>query len=244
MENEMEQEIRPLSLNDRFRFSCGKDVACFNECCKDLNQFLTPYDILRLKNGMGLSSSEFLDAHTRQHTGPETGLPVVTLKSNYAEDWRCPFVTPEGCSVYENRPSSCRMYPLMRMLSRSRETGKVTEHYALLEEEHCRGFGTDKEQAVKEWLASQELHIYNEMNDLMMDIIALKNRAMPGTMDIKARHIFHMGCYDIDAFRSQIFEKGGLDNFRMDADLMEKAKDDDTALLKLGLEWVKRTLFE
>lgn len=236
----MENEMIPLFVNDLFNFSCGKDVSCFNECCRDLNQFLTPYDILRLKNSLGLSSGEFLERHTRQHTGPESGLPMVTFRT---DELKCPLVTQEGCSVYNDRPSSCRMYPLMRMVSRSKETGKISEQYALLQEDHCFGFESEKKQSVKEWIKSQELEIYNEMNDLLMEIIALKNRLLPGPMDVKAKHVFHMGCYDIDAFRSQMFEKGVLDNFDMDPELMEAAKDDDTALLKLGIEWIKQTLF-
>ena len=34
------------ALNDKekFCFSCHPDVPCFNECCRDLNQFLTPWN--------------------------------------------------------------------------------------------------------------------------------------------------------------------------------------------------------
>jgi Fe-S-cluster containining protein len=88
-----------------------------------VNQLLTPYDILRLKRHFGISSAEFLETYTTQHIGPETRLPVVSLKTDASDGHTCPFVSPEGCRVYENRPSSCRTYPLARMLSRSRETG-------------------------------------------------------------------------------------------------------------------------
>ncbi|MEZ4604032.1 MAG: YkgJ family cysteine cluster protein [Desulfobacterales bacterium] len=35
----------------------------------------------------------------------------------------CPFVTADGCRVYQNRPSSCRMYPLIRVVRRARADG-------------------------------------------------------------------------------------------------------------------------
>ena len=76
----MENYMTPLSTNDTFLFSCSKKVSCFNECCRDLNQFLTPYDILRLKHHLDLSSNIFLERYTTQQVGPETGLPIITLK--------------------------------------------------------------------------------------------------------------------------------------------------------------------
>jgi Fe-S-cluster containining protein len=234
MEND---EMVPLGPNDIFKFSCSKTVPCFNECCKDLNQFLTPYDILRLKKNLGISSGEFLQRYTVQHTGPETGLPVVTLKTNHASEFKCPFVTPSGCSVYEDRPSSCRTYPLARLASRSRETGKITEQYVLLKEPHCLGFQEGGLRSVRSWVTDQGLAIYNEMNDLLMEIISLKNQLHPAPLDIKSRHIFHMACYDLDAFRNQ------LDTLDAASETLEAARHDDTALLKLGLAWLKKMLF-
>ena len=66
----MENELTPLSADDAFTFGCNPGVACFNECCRDLNQFLTPYDILRLKNHLNLSSSAFLERYTRHPYRP------------------------------------------------------------------------------------------------------------------------------------------------------------------------------
>jgi hypothetical protein len=49
-----------LSPEDSFRFACHDGLDCFTRCCRDITIFLTPYDILRLKNDLGLSSQEFL----------------------------------------------------------------------------------------------------------------------------------------------------------------------------------------
>ena len=128
----MKDKITPLSADQVFRFVCHKQLACFNQCCRDLNQLLTPIDILRLKNHLGLSSGKFLSRYTSQLTGPQSGLPVIVLNSVNGSEAQCPFVTPSGCHVYESRPSSCRMYPIARAITRSRETHKVTEHFMLL----------------------------------------------------------------------------------------------------------------
>lgn len=241
----MENEFIPLLPDASFRFACHDRVACFNECCHDLNQFLTPYDILRLKNGLGLSSSDFLEQYTTHHTGPETGLPIVALKPETASGMACPFVRPSGCSVYAHRPSSCRIYPLARAITRSRETGRIEEHYALLKEPHCLGHGQDNVQTVREWVTNQKLAVYNEFNDMLMEIIALKNQKGPEPLDMKSRLAFHMALYDIDRFREQVFEKGLLDDSQTDGaglgpDLLKQAQEDDMALLRIGHTWVKR----
>ena len=235
--------MTPLSANDTFLFSCSKKVSCFNECCRDLNQFLTPYDILRLKHRLELSSRLFLERYTTQQTGPETGLPIITLKTNDPHKLRCPFVTSSGCSVYEDRPSSCRIYPLVRMASRSRETGKIAEQYILLKESHCLGFEQGRTWTIREWIQDQNVTIYNEMNDMLLEIIGLKNRLLPGSLDIKSRFAFHMALYDVDTFRSQIFEQNILDQWNLDEKTLDSVKNDDVELLKLGHRWIRKILF-
>jgi Fe-S-cluster containining protein len=239
----MESSMIPLSQDDVFRFSCSKQVPCFTECCRDLNQFLTPYDILRLKNRLGLSSALFLERYTTQQIGPETGLPIITLKTNFAEKLKCPFVTTSGCSVYEDRPSSCRIYPLVRLASRSRETGNIAERFILLKEPHCLGFEQGRSWTIREWIENQEASLYNEFNDMLLDIISLKNQRLTRSLDIKSRRCFHLALYDIDVFRSNIFEKNILDQWNFDPKTLDTLKHDDVALLKLSHQWIKKILF-
>jgi Fe-S-cluster containining protein len=230
--------------DEQFRFACSPEVKCFNACCRDLNQSLYPYDILRLKNGLGLSSSDFLKRYTSQHIGPESGLPIVTFKATDARRRTCPLVTEKGCSVYSDRPSSCRTYPLIRVISRCRETGKITERFALLRESHCSGFKQTNHQTVREWMKDQEIAVYNDINDKLMEIISLKNQLHPGPLDLKSRYLFYMALYDIDNFRTRIFEHDLFDGFEANSQKLETAGRDDTALLEIGMEWVKHVLFK
>lgn len=239
----MTDTMTPLSTEESFRFSCSAQVPCFNECCRDLNQFLTPYDVLRLKNRLQLPSSVFLQRYTTQHNGPESGLPVTTFKMKAESDFKCPFVTPEGCSVYEDRPSSCRMYPLARAISRSRETGEIREHFMLIREPHCHGFNQDRTQTVREWIENQGLTSYNRMNDELMEIISLKNRMIPGPLDRHSRDIFHMACYDLDRFREKIFNEGLLAECDLSQSILDAGRDNDITLLRVGLAWIKNRLF-
>lgn len=239
----MTPEMTPLLPTDRFRFECGEAVPCFNACCRDLNQFLTPYDILRLKTHLGMTSGRFLGEYTVIRTGPQTGLPVASFRQEGAKDHPCPFVSPSGCRVYSDRPSSCRIYPVARLLSRSRETDQTSAHHALLKEAHCRGFDRGREWTVAEWTENQGVAPYNEMNDRLMAIIALKNRSHPGPLSLTARHAFQLALYDLDAFRTQVFENESLRGFHLDPELLEQAKTDDEVLLRVGFHYIEKIVF-
>jgi len=240
----VEPDLTPISLQESFRFSCSPHVPCFNECCRNLNQFLTPYDILRLKNHLGLSSGKFLRKYTTQHTGPESGLPIVALKPNDPHKLTCPFVTDTGCRVYINRPSSCRTYPLMRAVTRSRSTGEMTAQFMMLRESHCLGFEEGKTRTLQQWIEEQGLAVYNENNDKLMQIISLKNRLIQGPLDIKSSQLFYTALYDQDDFRLQIQNSGLLDNFDVNSDIMDAALENDVALLDLAMKWIKHMLFD
>jgi len=239
----MENEWIPLSPDAPFTFACTPEVPCFNDCCRDLNQFLTPYDILRLKRHLGLPSSVFLERYTVTHIGPETGLPVVVLRQDPASGMTCPFVSDKGCTVYTDRPASCRAYPLARLASRSRETGRITERYALIREPHCQGFQEGDRRTVRQWIEDQGLLPYNEMNDRLMEIIGLKARCHPQPLDIRERHLFHLAAYDLDTFRRQASENDLLKDSDAASHGRSPAETDDTTLLRLSLDWLKRTLF-
>lgn len=239
----MDTQFDPIDIDESFRFGCHAGVPCFNACCRDLNQFLTPYDILRLKNGLGITSGEFLAEYTLQHDGPESGLPVVTLKPGDREQKTCPFVTPDGCRVYEDRPSSCRAYPVARAISRSREIGGITEHFAIIREAHCRGFSEERSQTVREWIEGQGLSEYFDMNDQLMIIISKKNQLRPGPLELKDRLLFHTALYDLDAFREQVINNALLEPMGIEAAQMDAIASDEKSLLEWGHRWVAFALF-
>jgi Fe-S-cluster containining protein len=236
--------LSAIAPEQPFRFKCHPGLACFNACCRDLNQFLYPYDILRLKKRLGLSSGEFLARFTTRHLGPESGLPIVSLKSTDALRLTCPFVTATGCSVYPDRPSSCRVYPLIRAVSRHRISGEVAEHFMLLREPHCLGFEGPAKQTVRQWIKNQGAEVYNQVNDRLMEIISLKNRLHPGPLDPKQQHLFYIALYDLDNFRSQLFNRELLNTDDADAQELAAARTDDTVLLEIAMARVKQMFFK
>jgi uncharacterized protein len=239
----MHNPILPLDEAQPFCFTCSPQVACFNACCRDLNQVLTPYDVLGLKQYLKLSSSAFLDTYTDAHTGPETGLPVVCLRFNAADDLACPFVTEAGCSVYPARPASCRMYPLARGVSRDRNTGRLTEHWAVIREPHCLGFNAGRSQTVKTWVADQQIDAYNRMNDMMLELISLKNRYRPGVLGLTDGNAVYTALYDLDTFRDTLFETDAMVGVNVDPQVIERASTHDPDLLMVAMAWVGQRIF-
>ena len=77
-----------------------------------------------------------------------------------------------------------------------------------------------------------------------MEIIRIKNKFHPGPLDLKSRSLFYTALYDLDNFRIRIFENGLLDGFEVNPQTLETARTDDTALLEIGMEWVKQVLFK
>ena len=47
---------RKIEAGDTFNFRCYPGIGCFNLCCRNLNLFIYPYDLIRLKNALGISS--------------------------------------------------------------------------------------------------------------------------------------------------------------------------------------------
>ena len=259
------KDFQKLALDDTFQFSCHPGIECFNRCCADLNQFLTPYDILCLKKRLKLSSAEFLKRYTTQHIGPASGLPVVTLGparqcrvrrrcSSPAsealaggmlehENLRCPFVSKAGCMVYPDRPGSCRIYPLARIIQRKPNQHTCEEFHIVIKEPHCLGFKESKEWTVREWKQDQAVNLYDEMNDLLMDIISLKNRSGRRRLTHRENELFYLACYDLDRFRDLVCEKRLWEAYSGEDKVIKSLKEDDVALMRFGIEWIKDRLF-
>lgn len=238
----MQSHMTAIGMDEPFQFACSPEVPCFNACCQDLVQFLTPYDILRLKHNLAMTSQEFLEQYTWSHTGPETGLPITTLRTRSQTDKRCIFVSPQGCQVYPDRPSSCRTYPVVRAISRNPDTRQVAQHFALLKEPHCQGFSQKGTQTIRQWIGNQDIDLYNRYNDPMLEIIALK-RKTPGSLDLKDQRTFRLALYDLDAFRDHIAHKDILKDFAVTDKILSTIKTDDAALLQLAYRWIEKTLF-
>ncbi len=226
----------------KFRFACHAGVPCFTHCCADLNLALTPYDVLRLKTRLGISSGEFLDRYTTDEVNHNCGLPVLMFKMRNDARRTCLFLQPEGCGVYQDRPGACRLYPMAR--AAKLDGGNVKEQYFLMRESHCLGFHEEKEWTTQEWMQNQGLEIYNEMNSLWMAIHqTVATEATPPLMTDEKVKMYFMACYNLDAFKKFVFESSFLNVFQIENRTISRIQADETELLKLGFKWVQFAIF-
>lgn len=219
--------FQPIASDTPFRFHCGPEVTCFNACCRNLNQFLYPYDAARMACSLGLSAASFLARYTRRHIGPETGLPVVSLKPQAGPQQLCPLVTPGGCKVYDDRPASCRLYPLARAVVHAAGSGPPQARFALIRESHCQGHAGSKQWDALGWIDNQSLAPYNRNNDPMLTVIGFKRRHHPQPLPPQVSDALYDALYLVADQRDASDEKLGqrlnesapLDLATLEADL-------------------------
>lgn len=233
-----------LGLDDRFTFGCHPGVSCFNVCCRDVNIVLTPYDVLRLKTRLRMTSGEFLERHTVLPFTQDQLFPIPFLKMNDDAEKRCPFVAEAGCTVYRDRPWPCRMYPLGHATNRTTERPIGEEFWFLVREDHCRGHEGGREWTVREWMADQGTEPYDRMGEFYRDLtlhenfVVRRQQLTPPQMDM-----FYMALYDTDRFRRFVFESSFLQRFVVQEDRVERMRSDDEELLEFGFLWLRFALF-
>jgi Fe-S-cluster containining protein len=234
--------FEPLQ-ESRFSFLCHKNMECFTRCCAGLNLVLMPYDLLRLKNRLGISSEAFLDTYTEMRFDRHPRFPMLVLKMKAEEGRRCPFVRPEGCAVYEDRPSACRMYPIGRAAMNPGSEAGTQEKYFVVHEEHCLGFSQRHEWTIEEWVADQGLKEYDGMNSAWLDIVTSAQSLGPEKDIPRKIQMFCMASYNLDSFRSFVFKSRFLDLFDMSAELRDRLASEDEALLAFAMDWLKFSLY-
>jgi Fe-S-cluster containining protein len=237
------RDRRQLGPDDKFLFACHEKLGCFTKCCADVNIFLTPVDVLKLARRLDIPTTLFLDRHTMMPITQELHLPVVMLKMADDEGKPCPFVGEAGCGVYEDRPWSCRMYPVGMGVPPARAGTEPEPVYVLFEDDLCEGLKTGREWTVAEWLADQGVTKGDEL-DLEFQAVVSHPWFIGGRqLDPKRIEMFHMACYDLDRFREFVFESTFLERFEVDPDLVEQMRTEDVALLGFAFRWLRFALF-
>ncbi len=231
-----------LAPEATFRFGCHPGVACFTECCRELELALTPYDILRLKKRLGVDSSTFLERYVIIEKDPRNPFPGLYL--TMVDDGRasCVFVGERGCRVYEDRPGACRAYPLGRGVHRT-PGGKIRESHVLLRESHCRGFDAGENHTAASYSADQGLDRYNRFNDRLTAILQHEKIRRGFLPEKKSADHFVLFLYDLDSFRSFLTESGYSPDPAHGMDETLALAGDDERLLELGMRLLAVELF-
>lgn len=225
------------------RFECRKGISCWNACCSNIDIALTPYDILRLKKRLGIASSRFLEAYTYPYEMEKDGIAGVKLKP-VEGGAACRFMREEGCSVYEDRPTACRYYPVALLSMRKQDEYVDTTSYALVKEEHCLGHLEPREISIDDYRKEQGIEEYDGHARGWRQLVLKKKSSGPtvGKPSKRSLQLFFMTCYDIDRFREFVNSEG----FSGIYDLAEEERqsfEDDEKLLHFGYRFLKQVLF-
>jgi len=236
-------EPKKLIRTDKMNFRCYPGIGCFTMCCRGIRINLTPYDIYRLKTRLKMTYEQFLDYYTVTASIDGTPLPVSVLRLKDKDSRECPFVTPEGCTVYTDRPVTCRYYPIGMAIMKQYEKPSEEEFYIKILEDHCMGHQEPKEWTMQEWREDQQADLYDGMNDDWLAVV-LKAKSL-GMVEFSKRslHLFNIASTDMDLFRSFVFESKFLDNYDIEPEIIREIRDDELALLKFAQKWLRFTLF-
>ena len=224
-----------MDPDQAFRFKCGPDVPCFTDCCRDITIVLTPYDVVRLKNALEISSEEFLDQYTIIIPRENRLIPMVVLKMNEENDKRCSFVGEAGCSVYNDRPWPCRMYPLN--MNDDGTFGLIADPAK------CKGLEQPEHARISNWLIGQGVPMYDEMNMLFSQVTSPLQAQELDIDNPKIYQMTFMALYNLDKFKEFVFGSSFLDRFVIDDVTIEKLKRNDVELLKFAFDWIKFGIF-
>jgi len=230
-----------IKETDSFCFRCHPNLDCFNRCCRNLNLFLYPYDVLRLKQTLKISSDAFLDNYVDIVLRSSNYFPEVLLRMSDDPEKTCPFLSETGCAVYSDRPDTCRTFPIEQGLLYSAEQKKGLPIYYYRPPDFCLGQHEKKEWTLPSWVEDQEAQQYHKMTVRWAALKRLFQNdpwGLEGPQGPKAKMAF-MATYNIDRFRDFVFQSSFLKRYKVKSALLRKLKSDDVALLKFGLEWVK-----
>lgn len=242
-----ESPVRPhqLRLEDAFQFDCHPGVSCFNECCRNIEIQLLPYDILRLKRRLGLTSDEFVAGYTLPFEMDQHGLTGLRLAARPGTR-TCVFLDEDkGCTLYEDRPSACRYYALGNMGVRKKDSPVVEEAFFVVKEEHCKGHFEPKSRTVAEYREEQGVEEYDVANREWRDIVIKKRSAGPaiGAPSARSLQLFDMCSYDMDSFRRFIQSDGFRRLVALDDRQIRELVDEEDKLLQFAFRYLKQVLF-
>lgn len=242
VEKRFPEGMEPLAKGS-FSFHCHPGVACYTRCCRKLDLLLYPYDLIRLKNRLGLDSEEFLRRYAAVVRVANPYFPSLAMRMADNEEHTCPFLGAGGCEVYPDRPAACRMYPLEKAVER-RPQGRPEEFYFLARHDYCLGHGEERQWTVKEWLRDQRLLDYNLMDELWaeMDTLFATNPWRGEGAAGPLQQLAFMVCYNLDGFRRYLREHNLLGQFKMSRSEVRAIETGDEALLKFGYNWLRYLL--
>jgi len=232
---------RRIEAGDTFSFRCYPGIECFNRCCRNLNLFLYPYDVLRLKHALGISSDEFLDHYVDVVLRSGNFFPDVLLRMSENREKTCPFLVDAGCAIYADRPDTCRTFPIEQGVLYDAARKKDAALHFFRPPDFCQGQHEDQEWTLTTWSRDQDAVLYHRMTIRWAELKRLFQTdpwEAEGPAGARAKMAF-MATYNIDRFREFVMNSSFLKRYKVKSVILKKIKANDEELLKFGFDWIK-----
>jgi Fe-S-cluster containining protein len=238
--------VLPAALNEatELKFRCYKGISCFNACCKQADATLAPYDVIRLKDRLGMTSTDFLAQYTVPFEMDGDGTPGIKLKTT--DEGTCLLLNgDEGCSVYTDRPTVCRYYPVALLQIRKKEGIGTDQNYSLITEDHCKGHLEDRSLSIGEYRAEQGVAEYDDHNAEWYQLILKKKSAGPavGKPPMASLRLFFLASYDIDTFRRFVLSDNFRNTYVLPDEFYQEIETSDLDLLRFAYRFLRQVLF-
>jgi Fe-S-cluster containining protein len=225
-------------------FSCHKGIGCWNACCSNIDISLTPYDVLRMKTRLGITSTEFLKDYTVPYEMEKDGIAGIKFRPIEGGS-ACRFMKPEGCDIYSDRPTACRYYPVALLSMRKQDEYVDRDSYAIVKEDHCKGHNEKRPITIADYRKEQGLEQYDDLARGWRQLVLKKKSSGPtiGKPSLRSRQLFFMACYDIDRFREFVFADSFAKLFELKSEERESFATDDAALLQFAFRFLRQVMF-
>jgi Fe-S-cluster containining protein len=225
-------------------FSCHKGIGCWNACCSNIDISLTPYDVLRMKKRLGVTSTEFLKDYTVPYEMEKDGIAGIKFRP-VENGTACRFMKPEGCDIYSDRPTACRYYPVALLSMRKQDEYVDRDSYAIVKEDHCKGHDEKRSLSIADYRKEQGLEEYDELARGWRQLVLKKKSSGPaiGKPSLRSRQLFFMACYDVDRFREFVFSSSFTNLFELKQEEKDAFATDDIALMQFAFRFLRQVMF-
>lgn len=175
--------MRKIREGEAFHFRC----TLSGSCCRNMEIFINPYDVLRLAGRLGITTTGLIAGHLLFLENREQGLQKPVFKA--AREGVCAFNRERRCTVHSDRPLSCRLFPL------ARKDGA----FYLQDAPYCKGLLQDRTITLEEYLEGEEADVYLEQAGGYHEL--LRDTAASGTLrdaDPWLIQLFFLVLFDYD----------------------------------------------
>lgn len=184
----------------------SSDCRGCSACCHDMGDSirLDPMDLFMLQRQSGLAFQQLLGKHIELTVVKGMILPYLKMDEKTLS---CTFLSEERCSIHENRPGLCRLFPL----GREYENGEMK--YILLKDTCEREMTKVK---ISKWIGMPEISKYHrfvldwhELTRKCQQVLeSMQDEETAKSINLYLLHQFFQKPYNLsDDFYQQFYER-------------------------------------